>query len=427
MTDRLVVTWRASNTSGVLMWDDVTSAWLPLGGNANSQIVCLLAMPNGDLYAGGIFVTIDGVAANGVARWDGAHWLPLGAGVTNSGWPGTVSSMTARPGGGIIVGGSFSSAGGLSALCVAQWHGSAWSSLSAGTNGLVTSLNTLSNGDVIAAGSFSQAGGVAVARVARWDGVGWSPVGSAVSSHIDDLQIEADGVGMVATSGNVVWQWDSTSWTQLSLANVYTTDVLLLPNGDIIASGFLGDVVRWNSSTWTGLGLPHFGIVNDLHQRANGDVIVVGDFRNAAGVNVPSVEVLASGCPATATSLGGGCGSTLVAEALPWTGGSVSTNASGLPVNSFALVVRGLAVTSLPLDAILPQGRPSCYLLASPDLVELVVPSGASHSASLSLPNTPALAGIVIYEQWLSLQLGLTLQIVDLSASNALALTVGAY
>jgi hypothetical protein len=60
-------------------------------------------------------------------------------------------------------------------------------------------------------------------------------------------------------------------------------------------------------------------------------------------------------------------------------------------------------------------------------LVELIVPSGASHSASLSLPSNPALAGIVIYEQWLSLRLGFTLQIVDLSASNALALTVGAY
>jgi hypothetical protein len=121
------------------------------------------AAPNGDLYVGGIFVTIDGVTANGVARWDGANWLQLGAGVTNSSWPGTVSPMTARPGGGVIVGGSFSNAGGLSALCFAQWNGSAWSSLSSGTNGLVTSLNTLSSGDVIAAGSFSQAGGVAVA------------------------------------------------------------------------------------------------------------------------------------------------------------------------------------------------------------------------------------------------------------------------
>jgi hypothetical protein len=98
-----------------------------------------------------------------------------------------------------------------------------------------------------------------------------------------------------------------------------------------------------------------------------------------------------------------------------------------LPVNSFALVVRGLAVTSLLLHAILPQGQPSCYLLASPDLVELLVPSGASHSASLSLPNNPALAGLVIYEQWLSLQFRFTRQIVDLSASNTLALTVGAY
>ena len=169
------------------------------------------------------------------------------------------------------------------------------------------------------------------------------------------------------------------------------------------------------------------GIVNLLHQRANGDGIVVGDFRNAAGVNVPSVEVLASGCPATATSLGGGCGSTLVAEGLPWTGGSVTTNASGLPVNSLALVVRGLAVTSLPLHAVLPQDQTGCYLLALTDLVELVVPSGASHSASLSLPNNPALAGIVILEQWLSLQFGFTQQIVAPSASNALALTVGAY
>lgn len=427
MTERLVQSWHNWTTSGVLMWDDATTSWQPLGSNANSRVDCLLAMPNGDLYAGGGFVTIGQTVVNGVARWDGTDWLPLGLGVGNLGWPGTVSSMTALPSGEIVVGGSFSAAGGLPANCIAQWDGAVWSPVGSGTNGTVASLQTLPNGDVVAAGSFSQAGGVAAAHVARWDGSNWTPIGAAIPSHVADIEIAADGVGMVASSGSFVWRWDGASWTSLGSLNVYTTEVLLLPNGEILASGILGDVVRWNGSTWIDLGLPHFGIVSDIYQRADGDVLVVGDFRDAVGAHQPSVAVLASGCPASATSLGGGCGAALAAEVLPWTGGAVTTAATGLPINSLAVVVRSLATTSLPLATILPQGQAGCALLVAPDLLELLVPSNGAGSASLSLPNVPALAGSVVYEQWLSLQLGANLEIVDLSASNALALTVGVF
>jgi hypothetical protein len=36
------------------------------------------------LYAGGIFTTAGGAAANRIARWDGASWSPLGSGANDA-------------------------------------------------------------------------------------------------------------------------------------------------------------------------------------------------------------------------------------------------------------------------------------------------------------------------------------------------------
>ena len=35
------------------------------------------------LYAGGVFVTAGGTAANQIAKWDGALWSPLAGGLTS--------------------------------------------------------------------------------------------------------------------------------------------------------------------------------------------------------------------------------------------------------------------------------------------------------------------------------------------------------
>jgi hypothetical protein len=65
------------------VWDG--TSWSAVAGAAFESSVLALAShgrrrAGPALYAGGPFVNVAGVAMNHVARWDGAHWSPLGEG-----------------------------------------------------------------------------------------------------------------------------------------------------------------------------------------------------------------------------------------------------------------------------------------------------------------------------------------------------------
>ena len=130
-------------------------------------------MPNGDLVAGGNFTAARGVAAVFVARWAGAAWSPLGAGLTGF-FVGGVRVLTTLPNGDVVAGGLFTTVGGT-ASNIARWNGASWSpmGMGPGTVGIVAALTTLPNGDLVAGGQFTSAGGVAVNkhRALEWHGV----------------------------------------------------------------------------------------------------------------------------------------------------------------------------------------------------------------------------------------------------------------
>jgi hypothetical protein len=86
------------------------------------------------LVVGGTFLTAGGQTVNRIARWDGAEWHALGAGVN-----GNVRCVTVKPDTNeLLVGGDFTQAGGSPAFYIAKWNGSAWSALpGGGVNNLV--------------------------------------------------------------------------------------------------------------------------------------------------------------------------------------------------------------------------------------------------------------------------------------------------
>lgn len=149
-------------------WNGTT--WSPLGSGVGGtspyglRVGALTPLPNGDLVAGGTFTTIDGVAANRIARWNGTTWSPLGSGIGLY-W---VGALTTLPNGSLGVGGSFGWAGGVSANCVASWDGTAWSALGSGMQNSVEALTTLPNGTLVAGGYFTTAGGRTSAYIARY-------------------------------------------------------------------------------------------------------------------------------------------------------------------------------------------------------------------------------------------------------------------
>ncbi|MGZ5546061.1 MAG: hypothetical protein ACXWIU_15445, partial [Limisphaerales bacterium] len=99
--DRLYVSGLASTTNVALMlWDGAQwSAMSQFYGSSGSTAVYDLAFVGDTLYAGGSFTNVDGVAANGLAKWDGTNW-------SNVGFKGTAYSL-AVDGSDLYVGGGF--------------------------------------------------------------------------------------------------------------------------------------------------------------------------------------------------------------------------------------------------------------------------------------------------------------------------------
>jgi len=473
----------------VVRWDG--AGWRTLGAGTDALVARLHAMPNGDVWAGGEFRQIAGVPVHGIARWDGSAWSapspglvfassftstangdPVAAGWTNptqpssaiiARWSGTswqqlggapngfVAAMARLPNGDLVAAGQFTAIGTSAVQYIARWDGTAWLPMGTGLNHFVTALAVHGNGDLVAGGTFFQG-------VARWDGTSWLPMGSGFvgqgSSNVLALAINGSGTvfagGTMSLSGSThvgnVARWDGAAWQPLGAGLVHAAgqgqvDALTaLPNGDVVATGLFDlsggavaqYIARWNGVAWApiGAGLGDWG--HTLAWSARGELHVGGGFTRAGGAPAAFAARLLTTCPAAVAAAGAGCSGSgganvLAATALPWTGATFRSIATGMPANGIALAVTGFAPAAVPLAAILPQGLPGCSLLATPDLLDAAVPIGGSIAPALAIPNATALAGTVLHLQVAALELGATGAIVALTSTNALVLTIGAY
>jgi trimeric autotransporter adhesin len=377
-------------TRHIARWDGATSSWHPVGTGSGIDgkdpfVSDLTVGPDGSLYAGGSFTTAGGVEANNIARWDGARWHPLGNG--REGRPNTmpVQAMAFGPDGSLYVGGNFTAAGRVAANYIARWDGatSSWHPLGSGLNGSVNALAFGPDGSLYVGGWFTTAGGVAANRIARWDGALWRPLASGMEgeeqpySYVSALAFGPDGSlyagGRFTTAGEVaangIARWDGVRWHPLGSGMggefQFVFSLAVGPDGSLYAGGNFTTaggikasyIARWDGVQWhpLGRGMSHTWGVYILAVGPDGSLYAGGDFSKVGKVMVNNIARWDSATSSWHT-LGSGMNTRVSAlavgpEGLLYVGGGFTT-AGGKPS---AHIAQWTELTHLPAPAVSPD------------------------------------------------------------------------
>ena len=293
----------------VATWDG--NAWSSVGF-FDGAVQSLAVDNNGDLVAGGSFVTANGTVTNGIARWNGATWQGYGLGLghlTSS--QHSVHALAIMPNGDVIAGGDFELADGLLVNNVARFDGVAWVALGIGLPTEVLGLAVRTTGQLVAAGEFVLGG---ESGLASWNGSAW--VGELSGTDYAISAVAAGASGELLIGG---WQdagqsssASSSFVARVSAAGVVTTlggpfpfdlsgfqkphALLELANGEVMVGGYLlrtlssdlGGISRFDGSAWQPIGKGLGRQLECVAELPNGDVVVGGWIRGGIAVQTAS-------------------------------------------------------------------------------------------------------------------------------------------
>ncbi|MFI4916380.1 MAG: GC-type dockerin domain-anchored protein [Phycisphaerales bacterium JB060] len=207
--------------------------WSAVGPGLDGGVAALLAIDapglEPGLYVGGGFTASDGVGLNGVARWDGERFRPLGSGIHD----GVAALALHDDGTGPALYAAASTGSGSAGVHhVFKWDGNTWQTTDAGFEDRVLALASFDDGSgpaLYAGGSFRHTGSAPAERIARWDGSSWSPFGLGLSSgfpRVSTLLVADAGEGPMLYAGGQfelaggeparsIARWDGVSWRSL--------------------------------------------------------------------------------------------------------------------------------------------------------------------------------------------------------------------
>lgn len=247
-------------------------------GTSGAYVTAVATAPRADggqdLYAAGKIVVSGGMAVNGIARWDGSSWRPLGSGLgpIPPAFINVTYVMVGCPNGNLVVAGTFTSAGGLPATGLAQWDGANWSTPATVAGG-VSAVACLPDNSLIIGGNFTSVNGEPIVRIARIESGVPTPMGGEQIGNVSSLAIAPNGT-IYATSDAPtmrIWRWDDGTWTQIGSATTtqYTWDlgaakIITLADNSVALSGYftslngeaISNLARFDGASWEQVGSP---------------------------------------------------------------------------------------------------------------------------------------------------------------------------
>ncbi len=342
-------------STGAALGQQCEPAWgpAPAPGGHGATVHAMLAFDDGSgpaLFAAGDFGAVDGVPARRVARWDGASWAQVAAGLneevlalavfdhgdgprlyaagmyylvgqsTLAVWDGQAWAAVPETPNCWIGGLGVSDIGGGPELYISgpvhdyvrRWDGASWRAAGDGLFGVFFDMAEFDDG----AGRAVYVGG-GLAALYRFDGVDWAAVGGdfSISGVVSSVEAFDDGSGEALYIGGDfnrvpgftpalrIARWDGRAWTQvgdgfdgpvhaLAVFDEGTGDALYAA-GAFTHSGAapLAHIARWDGSAWRPLGEgldgPAAALARFEAPDARPALVAAGSFANAGGEPSP--------------------------------------------------------------------------------------------------------------------------------------------
>ncbi|MBL9077829.1 MAG: hypothetical protein JNL08_10015 [Planctomycetes bacterium] len=292
----------ASGTDPVSVVRETPIGWVILGtvtdGLYAPSIYDLTVLPNDEIVIVGRFTAVNGVPAEGIAKFDGSSWAAFPTALLGT-------RVTGLAGDRVVVVGKPATNPPDPRQNVWLQDGTEWVSAVRGVQGL-SGLLELQSGDVLGVGGDLPNG------LARFDGAYWHAVpftsfygGGSMPTRMLELPDGSVVVGgenlLLGADGSFrnIGRLTSTGWDTMSGGLQGSVRALVrMANGDIVAGGDITSapsfgarnaISRYDGSVWhpLGLGLQRSngsaGRVDDMVVMPYGRIVVVGDFTTAGG------------------------------------------------------------------------------------------------------------------------------------------------
>lgn len=250
-----------------------------------------------------------GTEAVSLRKWDGATWTVIAS--TNVQSAASINALLFGADGALYVGGVFLTLGGVSAISIARYNGSSIVALGAGVGtgasgtGIYELRFTLFG--LTAVGQFTSAGGSSLNdRIAAWTGSSWVSVDISLSGTppIYGIQVIDDDIYIGFNGSETASIPGTSSVTNSGSANSYPIVKLTGPGAvESLANNTTGDILRFNLTLAAGeiaiLDLTSGQIKFSSNFRPNllGTILsgsTLATFRLVPGVNVLSLLISGS-------------------------------------------------------------------------------------------------------------------------------------
>ena len=130
---------------------------------------------NGNTIVCGEFNRVGSKHISGIMKWNGSLWDSLSSGLAGN-IPGTPPVMYPHDmclfGTDLIAAGNFRLAGGQIVNGIARWDGTQWHPMGQGFNSTVYGIGVY-NGELYAGGDFTMSGATSLTNIAKWNGTNW--------------------------------------------------------------------------------------------------------------------------------------------------------------------------------------------------------------------------------------------------------------